>query len=70
MNHDHRCWCGTEEKTPHEIGDGTCCRFMVEPPTFDNGETLFTWTQQRGYYQHPCGCWSTRPGGSENSLDA
>jgi hypothetical protein len=30
--------------------------------------TDFTLRQQRGYFQHPCGCWSTH-GDSDTSLD-
>lgn len=66
--HDHRCFCGTTKCVPHEIGRDGCERYMTEPPDLTEA-TLFTYTQQRGYHQHPCGCWSRWPG-SVNSLDA
>jgi hypothetical protein len=67
-NHDHRCFCGTNKCVPHEIGNDGCERYMTEPPDLTEA-TLFTYEQQRGYFQHPCGCWS-RHHGSDNSLSA
>lgn len=78
MKHDHICHCGTGKPTPHETGKGGCQRFMTDAPmrvpeTDDywevDGEriTYTTLIQQRGYYMHPCGCWSRWPG-SVNSL--
>lgn len=68
--HDHRCWCGTSSvpNHPHETGENGCIRYMVEPPDLSDGTTMYTYKQQRGYYQHPCGCWSRHPG-STNSLE-
>ena len=66
--HDHRCFCGTTTCVPHEIGRDGCERYMTEPPDLTEA-TLFTYEQQRGYFQHPCGCWSRWPE-SVNSLDA
>jgi hypothetical protein len=77
MGHDHNCHCGTAQSTPHQIGEGGCVRFMTEAPSpTESGNWLvggheitdFTLKQQRGYSQHPCGCWSTH-GDSNTSLD-
>lgn len=67
MNHEHSCYCGTAEKVPHETGKDGCQRFIVDPPPDDITE--YTAKHQRGYHQHPCGCWS-RWEGSTNSLEA
>lgn len=75
QKHDHICHCGTGEPNPHETGTGGCVRYMTVAPVrvgenwlVDGHEvTDFTLHQQRGYHQHPCGCWSCSPG-SSNSL--
>jgi hypothetical protein len=68
MEHDHRCYCGTAtQNEPHQIGDNCCQRFMTDPPDYSDGTTEYTYKEQRGYHQHPCGCWS-RWEGSENSI--
>lgn len=76
--HAHTCHCGTAKRTPHEIGTWGCIRSMVEAPTPAGPEkwmvdgveiTDYTLRQQRGYSQHPCGCWSRWPG-SSNSINA
>lgn len=67
--HDHRCYCGTGDKTPHEAEKNGCVRRLVDPPDFTEGVTEYVYRQQRGYFQHPCGCWSRSPD-SVNSLDA
>jgi hypothetical protein len=76
--HDHSCGCGTSESDHgHEVGHIGCVRRMTDAPTpMEHGQWLvggslitdFTLRQQRGYYQHPCGCWSKSPG-SINSLE-
>ena len=77
MEHNHNCHCGTATKTPHTIGKDGCVRRMVEAPVQvspDRWEvagheiTDYTLRHQRGYSQHPCGCWSRWPG-SENSIE-
>ena len=65
--HDHTCYCGTGNSVPHQIGRGGCVRFMTETPDLRKA-TLFTYIQQRGYHQHPCGCWS-RYDESNNSVE-
>jgi len=77
--HDHRCRCGTATHTPHQIGRDGCKRFMSTDVVFVwcdgwyfvNGAVITEYTLrfQRGFSQHPCGCWS-QWGGSVNSLDA
>lgn len=74
---DHTCHCGTEQE-PHKVGEGRCVRRIVPAPEkLENdrwrvdgcvisGTTL---REQRGYYRHPCGCWSRWPG-STNSIKA
>ncbi len=69
----HTCHCGTATHTPHETATHGCVRVITVPPipsgTHEilgcpmwevDGHRLtdFTLRQQRGYYQHPCGCWS------------
>lgn len=67
-NHDHSCHCGTAQTSPHQTGTDGCLRYMCDPPEPKPPETLdYPYKQQRGYRQHPCGCWSRWPG-SENSL--
>lgn len=76
--HDHICHCGGEAAA-HQTGTGHCLRYMTIPPKqapygrwiVEGDETItdFTLRQQRGYHQHPCGCWS-RSIGSENSIAA
>jgi hypothetical protein len=70
---EHLCNCGTGKKAPHRIGEDGCVRFMVAAPipTSNNmwladGEPITAGTlhHQRGYDQHPCGCWSCWPGSS------
>lgn len=83
INCDHLCHCGTENKQPHKIGEGTCVRTMVESPipagthpvlecpmwlVSGHEITDYSLRHQRGYSQHPCGCWSRSPG-SENSIE-
>ena len=73
--HDHTCHCGTGKTEPHKTGTEGCVRFMVEPPVqytdgwLVDGQMItdYTLRDQRGYHQHPCGCWSRWPG-STNSL--
>lgn len=82
--HEHSCHCGTASHTPHETGTDGCVRSIVATPKpapnhpehgFQMWEvdghviTDFTLRQQRGYYQHPCGCWSSH-GDSVNSIEA
>ena len=76
--HYHSCTCGMAEQTPHEVGTHGCVRYMTEAPAVRpddhwlvDGETItgYTLRQQRGYWQHPCGCWS-RWVGSDNSIEA
>lgn len=65
--HDHMCYCGTSHTgKPHETGQDGCIRYMTEPPDLKLA-SIFTYTEQRGYHMHPCGCWS-RFHGSENSI--
>jgi hypothetical protein len=67
--HNHICHCGTSKISgQHKIGQAGCVRFMTEPPDLQLA-SLFTYQEQRGYHQHPCGCWSRYPG-SDNSIDA
>lgn len=82
--HDHACGCGTADR-PHNTGEHGCVRLMIGAPTpapdhpiygrmwFVDGDpepiTDFTLRQQRGYWQHQCGCWSRHPG-SNNSIEA
>ena len=68
IRHNHVCFCGLED-APHATGSGKCVRFMCDPPELKPHETLdYPYKQQRGYYQHSCGCWLRWPG-SINSLD-
>lgn len=70
VEHDHTCHCGTANTTPHETGKCGCIRFMTDAPALEDGQTIeYPYKQQRGYHQHPCGCWS-RWDGSKNSLSA
>lgn len=78
IQHDHSCFCGTGAHVPHRVNTTGCVRFMTAAPIFkadarwfvDGDEvTDYTLRHQRGYFQHPCGCWS-RHGGSVNSIDA
>ena len=75
---DHICTCGTANHTPHEIGKDGCVRYLTEAPALrpddhwfvDDAEiTDYTLRQQRGYYQHDCGCWSRWPG-TDTSIEA
>ena len=83
-NHDHACYCGTADRTPHETGTHGCVRAMVVAPKPAPPHSTLgcpTWTvaghritdytlrHQRGYHQHPCGCWSWAQE-STNSIDA
>jgi len=79
-DHAHICGCGTASQSPHLIGELGCVRFMVKAPRpvscaddrwIVDGQNVtgYTLRDQRGYYQHPCGCWSRSPG-STNSIDA
>ena len=80
MKHEHSCNCGTGKGSPHETGKDGCMRFMTSSPIPceddmwevghpDNVHKInnYNLRQQRGYHQHPCGCWS-RQEGSTNSL--
>lgn len=76
LRHSHVCHCGTASEAPHEIGTKGCSRFLTEAPAVRpddrwlvGGEEItdYTLRQQRGYYQHECGCWS-RWLGSDNSI--
>ena len=76
--HDHTCTCGTGRHTPHETGQDGCVRYLTEAPAVRpddrwqvDGEEItdYTLRKQRGYHQHPCGCWSRWPG-SDNSISA
>lgn len=67
--HDHECYCGTSYiGGKHETGHDGCVRYMTDPPDLTDGTTMYTYKYQRGYHQHPCGCWSRWPG-SINSLE-
>ena len=76
-DHDHACGCGTSQSDHgHIIGHLGCVRSMVDAPTLmSDGQWLvggflitdYTLRYQRGYHQHPCGCWSSH-GESENSI--
>lgn len=76
--HDHSCRCGTSTSDHgHETGHLGCVRSIVDAPVaMENSMWLvgghlitdFTLRQQRGYHQHPCGCWSSH-GDSYNSLE-
>ena len=69
MMHDHKCYCGTSEIFGHETGQDGCARFMTDAPEIKEGESIdYPYKQQRGYHQHPCGCWSRWPC-SINSLE-
>ena len=77
--HDHACHCGGVEGA-HPVGAPGCFRYMsnnavvcldaADDRWAVNGEPVsgFTLREQRGYAQHPCGCWS-KHGGSTNSLE-
>ena len=76
-SHDHDCNCGTGKSTPHKTGTEGCVRYMIEAPIpFEDDYwivdgrqiTDYTLRYQRGYHQHPCGCWSCWPD-SSNSLE-
>jgi hypothetical protein len=79
QEHEHNCYCGGIEVThPHNVGIRGCLRIMVIPPEaleddrwYVDGQVItgYTLREQRGYRQHPCGCWS-RHEGSENSISA
>lgn len=76
--HDHTCHCGTSSSDHgHMTGHLGCVRFMTDAPVpmeqnmwLVGGHLIsdYTLRQQRGYHQHPCGCWSTH-GESHNSLE-
>jgi hypothetical protein len=76
-DHDHTCGCGTSQSDHgHTTSHLGCVRSMVDAPTalehdmwLVNGNVIsdYTLKQQRGYHQHPCGCWSSH-GGSSNSI--
>lgn len=77
MEHNHNCYCGTATKTPHATGKDGCERKMVDAPINEGrgcwtaegtAMTEFTLREQRGYSQHPCGCWSRWPE-SKNSIE-
>lgn len=80
LGHDHTCNCGMAKHAPHRAGEGGCMRSMTTPPRKVSCEddrwmvdghniTGYSMREQRGYHQHPCGCWSRSPE-SENSIDA
>ncbi len=66
--HDHECRCGTATHNPHEIGEDGCRRLMSSAIVFewDDGRYFidgsvvseYTFLHQRGFYKHPCGCYS------------
>jgi len=78
----HMCYCGMASTTPHRISEDGCERYMTESPVpapddpklgkswYVDGYVIndYILTQQRGYHQHECGCWS-RWEGSINSLE-
>jgi hypothetical protein len=76
--HDHTCHCGVASTSPHIVGTYGCPRRIVDAPLkttaigywmVDGGLiTDFTLREQRGYHQHPCGCWSTT-GEHSNSVE-
>ncbi len=78
--HDHTCHCGGQVASGgHVTGVPGCLRTMTVAPvrvslsddTWSvDGHVItgFTLLQQRGYHQHPCGCYSWS-GCSSNSLD-
>jgi len=51
-------------KAPRKVSC-TDDRWMVD----GHNITGFTMREQRGYHQHPCGCWSSSPE-STNSIEA
>lgn len=64
--HDHTCHCGGLNHA-HQTGERGCLRVMTVPPEKQGDSywrvgghsiTDYTLKEQRGYYQHPCGCWS------------
>lgn len=79
----HLCSCGEGEGINHPIGKTGCNRFIPDTfpeilgsdPDDEHNRwivdghliTEYTLKFQRGYHQHPCGCWS-RWEGSVNSL--
>jgi len=78
VEHDHICHCGGDPDA-HVTGTQGCLRLMTIPPTdLGNGFweidgnmiTGYMLRAQRGYHQHPCGCWSRRVEGSDNSISA
>lgn len=80
IQHDHACNCGTATHTPHVTGENGCVRRIVKTPievplagdrwVVEGHEiTGFSMREQRGYHQHPCGCWSSH-GSSDNSVKA
>lgn len=78
--HDHTCRCAFGVPIPHLVSTDGCCRDMVTAPEklqndfwLVDGATItgYSLREQRGYYQHSCGCWSRpREQGSENSITA
>jgi len=76
--HDHTCYCGGQPG-PHQAGAPGCLRHMAAPALcVDEGRDLwdaggqtvtgFVLREQRGYFCHPCGCWSSHDD-SVTSLD-
>jgi len=78
--HNHSCSCGYGTTTPHELSKDGCCRIIVESPQKQQNDywlvngsiiTGYSLRDQRGYHEHPCGCWSRpKDQGSENSIEA
>lgn len=69
----HECYCGTATHVPHGIGKSGCQREITSNPDKFGSDletnspmwlvdgqiiTEYTLKFQRGYYEHPCGCWS------------
>jgi len=79
MDHRHICYCGGVEND-HETGVPGCFRRMSEDNISCvnsdtdmwqvNNETItgYILKDQRGFFQHPCGCWS-RYSGTTHSLE-
>lgn len=74
---DHTCHCGTASIVPHQTTQHGCVRLLVDSPAplandmwLVDGHSItgFTLREQRGYHQHPCGCWSRSPD-SCNSIE-
>jgi hypothetical protein len=77
--HEHICNCGGAGLL-HDVGHDGCYRQMavISPQPAHGADmwrvdkrviTGYTMREQRGYYQHDCGCWS-HLSDSVNSISA